>query len=63
MFFSNENDVIKVNVEDLNGNLTQLNKLVKSNFEYQNDYPDYKPHITIAYAKKRRWIIFRWLFN
>lgn len=52
MFFSNENDVIKVNVEDLNGNLTQLNKLVKSNFEYQNDYPDYKPHITIAYAKK-----------
>lgn len=50
--FSNEMDVIKVNVDDLNGNLTRLNKLVKSEFEYQNDYPDYKPHITIAYAKK-----------
>lgn len=50
--FSNEMDVIKVNVEDLNGNLTRLNKLIKSEFEYQNDYPDYKPHITIAYTKK-----------
>ncbi len=50
--FSNEKDVIKINVEDLNGNLTRLNKLVKSQFEYQNDYPDYKPHITIAYTKK-----------
>lgn len=49
--FSNEMDVIKVNVEDLNGNLTRLNKLIKSEFEYQNDYPDYKPHITIAYTK------------
>lgn len=50
--FSNENDVIKVNVEDLNGNLTRLNKMVKNQFEYQNEYPDYKPHITIAYVKK-----------
>lgn len=50
--FSNEKDVIKINVEDLNGNLTRLNKLVKTQFEYQNDYPDYKPHITIAYTKK-----------
>lgn len=50
--FSNDSDVIKINVEDLNGNLTRLNALVKAQFDYQNDYPDYKPHITIAYANK-----------
>jgi HK97 family phage portal protein len=50
--FSNDSDVIKINVEDLNGNLTRLNALVKAQFEYQNDYPDYKPHITIAYTNK-----------
>lgn len=50
--FSNEMDIVKINVEDLNGNLTRLNSLVKSEFEYQNDYPGYKPHITIAYTKK-----------
>jgi|GEM_PF-640819 len=50
--FSNEMDVIKIEVEDLNGNLTRLNSLVKSEFPYQNDYPTYKPHVTIAYAKK-----------
>ncbi|MFD2597516.1 phage portal protein [Sphingobacterium corticis] len=50
--FSNDMDVIKINVEDLNGNLTRLNQLLKEEFTYQNDYPVYKPHITIAYAKK-----------
>lgn len=50
--FTNDNDVIKVNVEDLNGNLTKLNKLVKANFPYENNYPDYKPHLTIAYVQK-----------
>lgn len=50
--FSNDNDVIKINVEDLNGNLTRLNSLVKAQFAYENDYPDYKPHLTIAYVNK-----------
>src|SRR5690606_33992696 len=50
--FSNDQDIIKINVEDLNGNLTRLNRLVKDQFDYENDYPDYKPHITVAYAQK-----------
>jgi len=50
--FSNEQDIIKINVEDLNGNLTRLNRLIKDQFDYENDYPDYKPHITVAYSQK-----------
>lgn len=50
--FSNDKDVIKLNVNDSNRNLTNLNKLIKENFEYQNDFPDYSAHITICYADK-----------
>lgn len=49
--FSNVNDVIKIDIQDLNGNLTRLNRLMKEKFDYQNDYPVYKPHMTIAYTK------------
>ncbi|MFA5068041.1 MAG: 2'-5' RNA ligase family protein [Candidatus Izemoplasmatales bacterium] len=42
-------DVLKFDVSS--EDLTKLNKLLRDKFEYKNDYPDYKPHITIAYLK------------
>lgn len=48
-FNNEEYDVVKFNVEsdELNG----LNKKISNKFDYENNYPDYKPHMTIAYVK------------
>jgi 2'-5' RNA ligase len=43
-------DVVKI---DVTGNdLHKLNKLLKSNLKYTSSYPDYHPHVTLAYVKK-----------
>lgn len=43
-------DVVKFDVDSKQ--LHALNKMATDNFEYTTDYPDYHPHMTIAYVKK-----------
>lgn len=43
-------DVVKFDVKS--EDMVKLNKLMTDNFEYTTDYPDYHPHMTIAYVKK-----------
>lgn len=50
--FENANDVVKIGVIDTNNFLTDLNQLLKQTFEYQNNFPDYKPHFTLAYVQQ-----------
>lgn len=50
--FDNENtpyQVLKFDAE--NENLHKLNKLLTENFPYTSDFPDYHPHMTLAYLK------------
>lgn len=50
-FFENEEyDVLKYNI--LSDKLAKMNKTFTDNFEYENSYSEYHPHITIAYLKK-----------
>ncbi len=42
-------DVLKFDVKS--NDLQKLNKLVRENFDYTSDFPDYHPHITVAYVK------------
>ncbi|MCK9575765.1 MAG: 2'-5' RNA ligase family protein [Candidatus Pacearchaeota archaeon] len=42
-------DVLKYDIQG--DNLFKLNKEICENFEYTSDFPDYHPHITIAYLK------------
>jgi len=48
-FFNESYDVLKLNVES--NKLNELNRLAKK-LPHTSEYPDYKPHITIAYLKK-----------
>lgn len=49
--FENEKfDVLKFDVES--EELFTMNKIFTEMFEYTTDYPDYHPHVTIAYLKK-----------
>jgi len=48
-FYNKDYDVLKMNVES--AELRKLNELA-SNLPHTSTYPDYKPHITIAYFKK-----------
>jgi len=48
-FFNKDYDVLKMNI--LSDKLSELNKLAKR-LPHTSDYPDYKPHITIAYLQK-----------
>lgn len=43
-------DVLKIEIESQE--LRNLNKKLRDNFKYTTDYPDYKPHCTLAYVKK-----------
>lgn len=43
-------DVVKL--EASGSGLFKLNKLLRNNFNYTNKFPEYKPHVTIAYIKK-----------
>jgi len=47
-----ENEIYDVVVFKIDSpNLTKLNKKVRNNFDYTSDYPDYEPHMTLAYVK------------
>jgi len=50
IFENNEYDVVKFEIES--DELKELNKLLSESFDNTNDYPDYHPHMTIAYVKK-----------
>jgi len=50
-FEHEDEDVIKINVEKT-PELMQLNQLISKSFEITDSYPDYKPHVTLAYVKK-----------
>jgi 2'-5' RNA ligase len=49
LFKQDEYDVLKVDVESKE--LRELNKKLKENLDYESDFPNYKPHLTIAYLK------------
>lgn len=49
--FQNANDVVKIGVHDTNNFLTDLNTLLKHTFENHSNFPDYKPHFTLAYVQ------------
>ena len=50
IFTKDDYDVVKVGVESKQ--LSEMNKALTENLEVENDYPDYKPHLTVAYVKK-----------
>lgn len=43
-------DVVKLDASGTG--LFKLNRLLRSNFHYTNRFPEYKPHVTIAYVRK-----------
>jgi len=43
-------DVCVIQVES--PELIKLNKMIRDSFDYENNFPDYKPHMTLAYVKK-----------
>lgn len=45
-------DVLKIDVTS--PSLARLNDFLCKNVEYHNDYPNYRPHVTLAYLKKGR---------
>lgn len=47
--FENEYDVLKFDIDD--SFLKKVNKALKV-LPYKNDYPDFHPHLTVAYLKK-----------
>lgn len=49
LFNNDKYDVVKFDVES--DSLHDMNKVLRDNFPYTNDYPDYHPHSTIAYVK------------
>ena len=49
-FENDEYDVLKISIKS--EKLTKLNEYFSESFDYSNDYPDYNPHITIAYMEK-----------
>lgn len=50
VFENDDYDVLKITV--VSETLSSLNEYFKNNFKYDNEYPEYKPHITIAYLNK-----------
>ena len=50
VFNGDEYVVLKVSVQS--EDLTRMNQAVRQNLECTDTYPDYKPHVTIAYLKK-----------
>ncbi len=43
-------DVLKIDI--ISPELHKLNSLFKSNSKFHSDFPDYHPHLTLAYLKK-----------
>lgn len=50
IFESADYDVVKFEI--YSQKLINLNNTLRENFDYSNDFPEYKPHMTIAYVKK-----------
>lgn len=50
LFESDDYDVVKLGVTSTQ--LHQLNKTISNNLEVTDTFPDYNPHVTIAYVKK-----------
>jgi hypothetical protein len=50
LFRNAENDVVKLDVES--PQLRELNAAISAAIPNEDKYPDYKPHLTIAYVKK-----------
>lgn len=50
VFENDERDVLVFEVEKT-PNLVNANKSLRDNLEYYNEYPEYKPHVTICYVK------------
>lgn len=49
IFENKDYDVLKLDVDS--PDLHELNAALRETFPYKNDYPDYHPHMTIAYVK------------
>lgn len=49
LFESNEHDVVKIDIHS--PKLHRLNKLICSKFKHDDTYPEYIPHLTLAYVK------------
>jgi 2'-5' RNA ligase len=45
-------DVLKIDV--ISEDLIKINTFLRESFPYKSDYPDYKPHLTIAYCNKNQ---------
>ena len=48
-FVSDNYDVIKIDI--ISDKLHELNSLIRNNFEVKTSFPDYQPHMTIAYVQ------------
>jgi len=48
-FVSDNYDVIKIDI--ISEKLHELNSLIRNNFEVKTSFPDYQPHMTVAYVK------------
>lgn len=48
--FSNENDVLKIDI--ISDELEELHNYIKDNFDNEDKWDEYNPHLTIAYVKK-----------
>ena len=45
-------DVLKFDVYTEDNFLNKVNETLRQNLPYENDYSDYRPHLTIGYFKK-----------
>lgn len=52
IFDNPQYDVLKFDINDTTGVLTELNAILRGQYENTNSYPNYHPHATIAYIKK-----------
>lgn len=48
-FNNNEFSVVKLDIDS--PDLIKLNSFIRKKFNYKNNFPNYSPHITIAYIK------------
>jgi 2'-5' RNA ligase len=49
LFENDDYDVVKISVES--EDLAEFQKIIWDGVEHESDYPEYKPHVTIAYVK------------
>lgn len=52
LFENDDYDVLKFDVQDDSGVLEVVNSTLEHRHKYENDYPDYHPHCTVAYLQK-----------